>query len=159
LTYHKDNFLSLQLQYKKEDEWIECFNIPNVTLPTVTYLGFSAHTGEVSGLPSYPICNSTTGLTWVDFHDILQVETKTIYKSGGISSSWKNQANGAAEGGKKGKPKSQPLRKARKSDSFVMGFARVLAVLVIMLIAYFVYTAWRATHGHEGEYGRRYRRY
>jgi mannose-binding lectin 2 len=51
LTYHKDNFLSLELQYKKEDEWIECFNIPNVTLPTVTYLGFSAHTGEVSGLP------------------------------------------------------------------------------------------------------------
>jgi lectin, mannose-binding 2 len=52
LTYHKDNFLSLELQYRKDEEFHECFNIPNVTLPTVTYLGFSAHTGEVSGTPS-----------------------------------------------------------------------------------------------------------
>ena len=49
LTYNKDNFLSLELQYQKEGEWVKCFNIPNVTLPTVTYLGFSAHTGEVTG--------------------------------------------------------------------------------------------------------------
>ena len=105
--------------------------------------------------------NDSTGLTLgIDFHDILQVETKTIYKSGLASSTWiKNQANGAAEGGKKGKPKSQPIRKARKSDSFVMGFARVLAVLVIMLVAYFAYTAWRVNRGREHEYGHRYRRY
>jgi lectin, mannose-binding 2 len=56
LTYHKDNFLSLELQYKKEGEWLPCFNISDVTLPTVTYLGFSAHTGEVSGISSSLPC-------------------------------------------------------------------------------------------------------
>jgi len=49
LIYHKDNYLSLDLMYKKDEEWESCFKIPNVTLPTVAYLGFSAHTGEVSG--------------------------------------------------------------------------------------------------------------
>src|SRR6202023_2325332 len=68
--------LSLELQYKNEGEWLPCFNIPNITLPTVSYLGFSAHTGEVSGISSYHEIHLT-----VDFHDLLSVETKTIYSS------------------------------------------------------------------------------
>lgn len=48
LTYHKDGSLKFELQYKKEDEWTECFNVPGVTLPNVLYLGFTAITGEVS---------------------------------------------------------------------------------------------------------------
>jgi mannose-binding lectin 2 len=52
----------LQLQYKKEDEWIQCFDIPDVKIPNVAYLGFSAETGELS-----------------DNHDIVSVQTKNLY--------------------------------------------------------------------------------
>ncbi|OLL24655.1 L-type lectin-like domain-containing protein [Neolecta irregularis DAH-3] len=48
LTYYKDNYLELELQYQKEGEWTSCFNIKNVALPSLSYLGFTALTGEVS---------------------------------------------------------------------------------------------------------------
>lgn len=50
LTYFQDNYLQLELQYKKEDQWVQCFNVANVTLPSVAYLGFSAHCGDLSGM-------------------------------------------------------------------------------------------------------------
>jgi len=62
LTYYQDKNLVLQLQYKKEDDWLPCFDIPNVKIPTVAYLGFSAETGELS-----------------DNHDIISVQTKNLY--------------------------------------------------------------------------------
>ena len=167
MTYHRDKFLSLELQYEKEDEWVECFNIPNVTLPTVTYLGFSAHTGEVAGtdLKSLWRPPDTVELTLpscTDFHDLLKVETKTIYagRTGTLASNMKKQYHdgGAGDVPKKGKGRAQqPIRKARKSDSWVMAFARVLAVLVIMLVGYLAWTAYRVHHGQEPMYGRRYR--
>ena len=49
LTYYKKNYLKLELNYKQDGEWIECFNIKDITLPTAPYLGFSAHTGELTG--------------------------------------------------------------------------------------------------------------
>jgi mannose-binding lectin 2 len=39
----------MELQHEKEDEWTECFKVPNVKLPDQVYLGFTAHTGEISG--------------------------------------------------------------------------------------------------------------
>lgn len=48
LTYYKDGYLRLDLQYKKEGEWTECFNVKGTNLPNVMYLGFTAITGEVS---------------------------------------------------------------------------------------------------------------
>jgi lectin, mannose-binding 2 len=139
LTYHKDNFLSLELLYRKDEEWQACFTIPNVSLPSVAYLGFSAHTGEVSGTPPKPDVN-------VDNHDLITVETKTIYSSGpGPAAPNVNQPVP-----KKGKGRSQPGRKAQpgkplpKGDSFMMALLRVLGVLVIMLVGYFLWTAYRA---------------
>jgi len=55
LTYHKDDFVSLELQYRSEGQWENCFNISNIHLPTVAYLGFSAHTGEVHGIRSFDL--------------------------------------------------------------------------------------------------------
>jgi mannose-binding lectin 2 len=136
LTYHKDNFLSLELLYRKDEEWQPCFTIPNVSLPSVAYLGFSAHTGEVSGTP--PTHAN------IDNHDLITVETKTIYSSG-PGRPIPNQPVP-----KKGKGRSQPGRKAQpgkplpKGDSFMMALLRVLGVLVIMLVAYFLWTAYRA---------------
>lgn len=69
-TYFADKSLKLDLQYKQEDEWTECFEIENYKVPPVAYLGFSAETGELS-----------------DNHDIISVRTQNLYMKGGSSSS------------------------------------------------------------------------
>ncbi|KAI8989392.1 legume-like lectin family-domain-containing protein [Pilobolus umbonatus] len=61
LTYHKNNYLQLELIWRAEDEWDLCFKQNDVVLPSQIYLGFSAHTGEVT-----------------DNHDIISVVTKTL---------------------------------------------------------------------------------
>ncbi|CAG8502949.1 3043_t:CDS:2 [Ambispora gerdemannii] len=61
ITYYKENYLELKLQYKTWDQWEPCFTIPNVTLPTVFYLGFTALTGDVS-----------------DNHDIISITTNNL---------------------------------------------------------------------------------
>jgi mannose-binding lectin 2 len=63
LTYFQDEFLKLELQYKSEDEWTLCFDIPNFKVPPVAYLGFSAETGELT-----------------DNFDILSVKSLNLYK-------------------------------------------------------------------------------
>ena len=67
LTYFQDKSLSLQLQYKSEDTWTDCFSVTAtpeqpLKLPTVAYLGFTAETGELS-----------------DNFDIIEVETRNLY--------------------------------------------------------------------------------
>ncbi len=64
LTYFQDKYLKLELQYKA-DEWTLCFetNEPP-SIPQVTYLGFSAETGELS-----------------DNHDIISVSASNLYNS------------------------------------------------------------------------------
>ncbi|KAI9471916.1 MAG: legume-like lectin family-domain-containing protein [Benjaminiella poitrasii] len=60
-TYHKNNYIQLELMWRREDEWDTCFKKHDVNLPEQVYLGFSAHTGEVT-----------------DNHDIISVITKSI---------------------------------------------------------------------------------
>ncbi|KAA8907344.1 legume-like lectin family-domain-containing protein [Sphaerosporella brunnea] len=64
LTYFQENYLQLDLQYKNQDQWVQCFNVQNVTLPQVAYLGFSAHCGELS-----------------DNHDLITVHSKNLYSA------------------------------------------------------------------------------
>ncbi|KAI9315724.1 legume-like lectin family-domain-containing protein [Dichotomocladium elegans] len=61
LTYHKGNYVQLNVMWREEDEWDECFKVFDVQLPDQIYLGFTAHTGEVT-----------------DNHDIIGVTTKTL---------------------------------------------------------------------------------
>ncbi|KAF8678963.1 Legume-like lectin family, partial [Rhizoctonia solani] len=60
LTYFKDEYLNVQLHYKGWDEWTECFTVYDVSLPNTPYLGFTAHTGDIS-----------------DNHDIISVSTSS----------------------------------------------------------------------------------
>lgn len=53
--------MKLQIQHQEWDKWETCFTIPKVTLPGVVYLGFSAHTGDVS-----------------DNHDIISISTHNV---------------------------------------------------------------------------------
>ncbi|KAI7870259.1 legume-like lectin family-domain-containing protein [Spinellus fusiger] len=61
LTYHKENYLELEVQLRDETTWERCFKVTNVKLPTPIFLGFSAHTGELA-----------------DNHDIIHVTTKSL---------------------------------------------------------------------------------
>ncbi|KAI9718177.1 MAG: hypothetical protein M1828_006809 [Chrysothrix sp. TS-e1954] len=65
LTYFQDQNLTLDLMYKNYMEWTPCFDVPNVKIPSVAYLGFSAETGELS-----------------EKHDIVSVDTKNLYSTG-----------------------------------------------------------------------------
>lgn len=70
VTYFTDKHLTVDLMYKKEDEWTRCFSVEGVKLPSVTYLGFSSETGELS-----------------DNHDILKIDTKNLYSPSGSTGS------------------------------------------------------------------------
>jgi lectin, mannose-binding 2 len=96
LTYFQDKSLTLQLQYKKEDEWSTCFNLEPSTsmplkLPNVVYLGFSAETGELS-----------------DNFDIISVESRNMYSSGKSSggAGSKQESSSRSKAGKVQKKKS-----------------------------------------------------
>ncbi|EAU37912.1 conserved hypothetical protein [Aspergillus terreus NIH2624] len=73
LTYFQDKSLTLDLQYKSEDKWTNCFSLTapetNIAIPSVAYLGFSAETGELS-----------------DNHDIISVKSQNLYSIGSSSS-------------------------------------------------------------------------
>ncbi|CAG8541791.1 12075_t:CDS:2 [Dentiscutata heterogama] len=82
ITYYKNTYLEVKLQYKEWDQWEPCFTINNITIPTVAYLGFSALTGDVS-----------------DNHDVISITTnnmisvpprvhKPITRQESASSSW-----------------------------------------------------------------------
>jgi len=94
LTYFQDKSLSLQLQYKAADAWIDCFTIEPTAdmplkMPNTAYLGFSAHTGELS-----------------DNFDIVSVETRNLYNpvaaNSGRSAAAQARASGRARREKKG---------------------------------------------------------
>jgi len=77
--------------YKKEDEWTQCFEVPGVKLPSVTYLGFSAETGELS-----------------DNFDIVKVETRNLYSASNMK-----QQQAQKDYGKK----SSPPKKSKNPSS------------------------------------------
>jgi len=94
LTYFQDKSLSLQLQYKAQDSWIDCFSVEPteqqpLKMPNTAYLGFSAHTGELS-----------------DNFDIVSVETRNLYNPVAASTG-RNQAAAARASGKGRSPKKQ----------------------------------------------------
>ncbi|KAJ5569525.1 uncharacterized protein N7459_008955 [Penicillium hispanicum] len=66
LTYFQDKSLELELQYKTEDSWINCFTLSaeeaKIAIPSVAYLGLSAETGELS-----------------DNHDIISLKAENLY--------------------------------------------------------------------------------
>lgn len=121
ITYFQDKHLTLDLMYKKEEEWTRCFEVPNVKLPTVTYLGFSSETGELS-----------------DNHDILKVETKNLYSPSGST-------GGNAGAGSKdySRNKGRPSR-PKSGGSWLWFFFKFVIFGLLCGAGYVGYTAYRA---------------
>ncbi|KAJ3996559.1 ERGIC53, mannose lectin, ER-golgi intermediate compartment [Lentinula boryana] len=64
ITYVKDTFLDVKIQYQAWDEWTDCFYVEGISLPASPFLGFSAMTGDVS-----------------DAHDVIAVTTSSAITS------------------------------------------------------------------------------
>ncbi|KAK4561705.1 hypothetical protein LTR86_004384 [Recurvomyces mirabilis] len=121
ITYFQDKQLTVDVMYKKEDEWTRCFEVPNVKLPAVTYLGFSAETGELS-----------------DNHDIIRVETKNLYSPSGSTNT------GAAGSKDYSRGKGRPSKPASSGGSWFWFFMRFVIFGLVVAGAYVGWTVYRA---------------
>lgn len=119
VTYFQDKELTLDLMYRKEDEWTRCFEVPSVKLPSVSYLGFSAETGELS-----------------DNHDIISVSTKNLYSPSGQS----------AAGSRDYSRNKSRHKKAKKSSSgsWFWFFMKFVLFGCVVAAGYVGFTAYRA---------------
>jgi hypothetical protein len=95
----------------------------------------------------YQVSRLRSDLT-TDFHDLLKVETKTIYSSSGAGKpvAFKEQP-APKRGRERSRDQMQQGKKLKKGDSFGMALLRVVGVFVIMGVAYFAWTAYRAQQG------------
>ncbi|KAF8423666.1 legume-like lectin family-domain-containing protein [Tirmania nivea] len=115
LTYFQENYLNLDLLYKDQTTWTTCFNIPNVTLPTVSYLGFSAHCGELS-----------------DNHDIIFIGAQNLYST--KSSKASNSA---------GSPRPMGSKQSSASGGWGWFFVKLVLFIVVCVGGYLGWVAYR----------------
>lgn len=96
LTYFQDKFLKLELQYKKEGDWQLCFETDEPpALPSISYLGFSAETGELH-----------------DNHDIVSIAAKNLYNA----PKRKGESKDKSKSKSKGKSSSSSSSKSTTSN-------------------------------------------
>lgn len=127
LTYFQDKSLTLQLQYKAEDQWTECFSIeptPEVPfkMPNTAYLGFSAETGELS-----------------DNFDIISVETRNMYSP--MGSTFNPQKSRPDPKQRKGGRQ----RKQKNKGSWSWFFFKIVLFVLVCLGSYVGFTMYRSS--------------
>jgi mannose-binding lectin 2 len=123
ITYWQDKFLKLELQYKDNGEWQKCFEKENPpVLPSVTYLGVSAETGELS-----------------DAHDVISIVAKNLYAG---------NAGAGAGIPRPGQAASQRYNKdmrvpRKKGGGWGWFFFKIILFVLGVGGVYVGYTAWR----------------
>ncbi|EAS34361.3 lectin family integral membrane protein [Coccidioides immitis RS] len=128
LTYFQDKSLALDLQYKSDYSWTPCFKITpsndvSIKIPSISYLGFSAETGELS-----------------DNHDIIEVNTYSIYaQSGGQSSQPANSGKKAANQGTSG------TAEVKERGSWLWTLFKFFMFLILIAGGYAGWTAYRTS--------------
>ncbi|PTU19475.1 hypothetical protein P175DRAFT_0441788 [Aspergillus ochraceoroseus IBT 24754] len=124
LTYFQDKSLTLDLQYKSEGTWTNCFTVTapetNIAIPSVAYLGFSAETGELS-----------------DNHDIISVKAQNLYNTGRSGSDSKGPARPVE------RPRSK-FSKQKKEGSWGWFLFKVFFFLAAVAGAYVGWTVYRS---------------
>jgi mannose-binding lectin 2 len=138
LTYFQENYLQFDLQYKTPDQWVQCFNVANVTLPQVAYLGFSAHCGELSGMRFKSYVSSAQVLTDAsDNHDIISVAAKNLYST---------SPNRSGSGSKSGhqSTSTKPPKMRESSGGWGWFFMKFIIFVVVCGGGYVGWIAYRA---------------
>lgn len=119
LTYFQDKSLRLDLQYKKDGEWTTCFETADPpAMPQISYLGFSAETGELS-----------------DNHDIVSIRARNLYLA--------PKTKGAANKGKSGKASASAYRRKNKG-SWLWFFVKAVLFMGVVAGGYVGYTVYRS---------------
>lgn len=123
LTYFQDKSLTLDLQYKTEDTWTNCFTLTapetNIAIPSVAYLGFSAETGELS-----------------DNHDIISIKAENLYDASGRAG--KTAAAATVSG------RARSAKAARKKGSWSGFLFKAVLFIGVLVGGYFGYNAYKA---------------
>lgn len=117
----------LELQYKVEGEWVPCFDIPDVKIPTVSYLGFSAETGELS-----------------DNFDIISVETKNLYNAAQAGTQ-RTAPDPNKAGRKNNKNKSSTTSDGSSGGSWTWFFVKLLVFVAICGGGYVGFTMYKGS--------------
>lgn len=100
VTYVKDKFLSLDMDYKGQNKWTNCFIVDGVSLPRSAFLGFSAQTGELSEnhdlhrVQVYSLRNPPNS-----YNDLIDIEQGKTPKNRPYSSKNKGSSSGSKSGG------------------------------------------------------------
>ncbi|KNG79963.1 lectin family integral membrane protein [Aspergillus nomiae NRRL 13137] len=120
LTYFQDKSLTLDLQYKSEDSWTNCFTLTapetNIAIPSVAYLGFSGETGELS-----------------DNQDIVSVKSQNLYSVGPSSRSSRGPSTDSGR-----------VKKTKKSKGSWSGFLfKAVLFLAVAAGCYIGFTVYR----------------
>ena len=127
LTYFQEESFKVELQYKAENEWTDCFETGPLKLPPVNYLGFSAETGELS-----------------DNHDIIQVQSHNMH----ISKDWKGAESGDKGGSRKKKNKGKnydPNRGSQSGGGWLWFFMKLLLIPIVLVGGYVGWTMYRTS--------------
>lgn len=109
----------MELQYKVEGTWTKCFDLKasdgvSLKLPNQAYLGFSAHTGELS-----------------DNFDIVDVQTKNLYTPRAASNRQGPKGSGST------------VRDSKEGGSWLWFFFKLIMFVGVCVGGYFGYNAYR----------------
>ncbi|PLB39518.1 legume-like lectin family protein [Aspergillus candidus] len=131
LTYFQDKSLTLDLQYKAENTWTNCFTLTapetNIAIPSVAYLGFSGETGELS-----------------DNHDIISVKSQNLYSLGGGSAGSSRGSSSSSGKSDRSKSSSKSTKSASSGGTWAGFFFKTILVLFAIAGAYVGFTIWRS---------------
>ena len=120
MTYYQETSLKVELQYKAENEWTECFETEAFKLPQTAYLGFSAHTGELT-----------------DNHDIISINSYNLHI---------RQNTGTSRSSEK-KAKAKPYNPGgdKERGSWRWFFFKIVLFGIVVGGGYIGYTMYRAS--------------
>ena len=122
ILYIHDKTLEVRLQSDAESsKWDLCFTLPNVKIPAVAYLGFTAETGELS-----------------DHHDIISVNARNVVvpdtNSRGAGAINQNQGKSRGQKGER-----------NASGGWVWFFVKFFILGFFVVGAYGAYAAYRTS--------------
>ncbi|KAK9480629.1 concanavalin A-like lectin/glucanase domain-containing protein [Lipomyces japonicus] len=120
LTYVKDEFVKLDLMFKEQGKWTNCFKLTSPpSLPGMGFLQFTAETGELS-----------------ENHDLISVDVSSLFLTGGLSS---GSATTQPGGHDSSKQRSRKKKSSSRSGGF---FSWVWFFIKLALVAGIVYVGF-----------------